>query len=101
MATAKTPAKKTALKKAPVKAPAAKKAAAKAVAADGKTSSGHRCDYKQGARVKVKMSGSGKEIRTFVDHIEQTRTGPFIYCNIGTKDLPHMKGFRPAAVKGF
>lgn len=89
------------------KTPATKKTAPKAVkaiVAGSKTTSGHRVDYKPGARIKITLTGKnvgGKVVKSTVHRVETTATGGFIYANIGTKDLPKIRGFRPSQVKGF
>lgn len=82
MASKKTPAKKTAAKKA---APVAAKP---------------RSDYKAGTRIKIARR-NGEEVRSRVEYVEVKATGPFIFANIGTKDKPNVRGFRPAVVKAF
>lgn len=78
-------------KTAPVKKTAAKKAMPVAKP---------RSDYAKGARVKITRR-DGTEVRSRVEYVEVKATGPFIFANVGTKDKPNVKGFRPAVVRGF
>ena len=59
-----------------------------------------RSDYAKGARVKITRR-DGTEVRTRVIRVETKTTGAFIFADVGTKDKPDIKGFRPAVVKGF
>ena len=82
MATKKTVSKKTVSKK--IAASAAKP----------------RSDYSKGTRIKIARR-NGEEVRSRVEYIETKATGPFIFANVGTKDRPDIKGFRPAVVKAY
>lgn len=59
-----------------------------------------RSDYAKGARIKITRR-DGTEVRTRVEYVEVKTTGPHIFANVGTKDKPDIKGFRPARVRGF
>lgn len=79
----KTPAKKTTSKK-----PVAKKAPPV------------RTEYPRDARVKVTRP-NGTVVPGRVTQCYLTPTGPFITVNIGTKQMPIEKDYRPAKVKGY
>ena len=59
-----------------------------------------RSDYAKGTRIKIARR-NGEEVRSRVERVEVKDTGPFIYANIGTKDRPNIKGFRPRVVKAY
>lgn len=90
MATSKKTATKAVSKKTPTKK-AAPAAAKKPV---------YRTDYKPGARVKCQRR-TGEEAKGSVVEVFTKKTGAFIRVNIGTKQVPIIKDFRPAAVRGF
>lgn len=90
MATSKKTATKAVSKETPAKK-AAPAAAKKPV---------YRTDYKPGTRVKCK-SRTGEEFKGTVVEVFSKQTGSFISVNIGTKQVPIIKNFRPAVVRGF
>lgn len=59
-----------------------------------------RTDYKPDTRVKVTRRGgdtiTGRVVSVFVK-----KTGPFIKVNVGTKDKPLLKDFRPRVVRSY
>lgn len=59
-----------------------------------------RTEYPAGARVKVTRP-NGTVAAGRVTRCYSTSTGPFITVNIGTKDAPNEKDYRPAKVKGY